>query len=158
MKKSTRKVTPRPTNRKAPEERFKVLNEIEHGRMTQSEAATILEVSSRQMRRIISDYREGGFDGLRNKAIGQPSHNKYDPAFKELVLSLTKEKYPDAGPTFLSELLLERHNLIVSRETLRHWLHDEGIKKIKEQKPRHRRKRDRKASFGTMLQMDTCNP
>jgi predicted XRE-type DNA-binding protein len=51
-------IVPKNMSLKSPEERFKVMNEIEQGHMTQSEAATILKVSPRHVRRLITDYKK----------------------------------------------------------------------------------------------------
>jgi transposase len=158
MKKPTTRARNGPDNshQKQPERRYQVLHEVELGRMTLTEAADILGLSYRQAHRLMKAFKQDGIDGLRNKSVGQPGHHACDPALKEEVIFLAKEEYPDAGPTFLAELLKERHGIEVSRETLRQWLQEAGIREAKESKPRHRRRRQRKPSLGVMVQMDTC--
>lgn len=63
-------------------------------------------------------------------------------------------KYSDFGPTFAAEKLSGRDKIKIGKETLRRWLIENGLHK-KRRKPRpHRLYRDRKASFGEMLQVD----
>jgi hypothetical protein len=78
--------------------------------------------------------------GLREKALGKSR----------------QELYRDFGPTLLSEHL-ERDPLIgyVSPSTLRLWMIEDGLWKVKRQGKRHRTRRERRAAFGEMVLMDT---
>jgi hypothetical protein len=83
---------------------------------------------------------------------GRPSNRRLP--YKDKVLRLFKEKYPDFGPTLASEKLFERDKLKVNDETLRLWLIEEGIPYKKRKKRPHRQWRERKECFGQMVQMD----
>jgi hypothetical protein len=123
--------------------------------MTRKAAAEALSMSGRQLRRILDAFKTDDVVGLRHKSIGKPGHHKIPEGVKREALETAKERYPDAGPAFLSDLLKEGHGIEASRETLRRWLDEDGARKIQESKPRRRRRRERKASSGIMVQMDT---
>ena len=46
---------------------------------------------------------------------------------RRAAMSLVGERYPDFGPMFAAQKLLEEHDLSVSRETLRKWMAEEGL-------------------------------
>lgn len=120
--------------------------------ITQNEAAEILDLSGRQVRRIASRIRLEGDEGVIHKLRGKPS-NRALPG-KDKVLRLFKAKYPDFGPTLASEKLFERDKIKVNDETLRLWLVKEGIPYKKRKKRPHRQWRERRHYFGEMIQMD----
>ena len=66
-----------------------------------------------------------------------------------------REHYADYGPTLASEILQERHDILISRETLRGWLSEAGLWHPEKRKISHRRWRERRPCFGEMIQIDT---
>jgi transposase len=120
--------------------------------ITQNEAADILDLSGRQIRRIAARIELEGDAGVIHKLRGKSS-NRALPG-KNRVLRLFKAKYPDFGPTLASEKLLERDNIKVNDETLRLWLIKEGVPYKKRKKRPHRQWRQRRHYFGEMIQMD----
>jgi hypothetical protein len=56
---------------------------------------------------------------LVSKKRGQPSDNRLPEAYRDLALSLVRERYADFGPTLAAEKLAEVHSCAISRETLR---------------------------------------
>lgn len=62
--------------------------------------------------------------------------------------------YGDFGPTLAAEKLAERHRLVVSAETLRGWLLEEGVTHFRRRKRPHRAWRTRKAHVGELVQWD----
>jgi transposase-like protein len=155
QKPKTRDPKLKPRTKLKLDERVRVLNDVSAGRITQSEAALALGCSVRQVRRQLTKLSLGGTTELLHKSIGKPGHNRHHEEVKSEVLRLTKEDYPDAGPTLLSDLLKERHGILINHETLRQWQAEIGSREIKTMAPRHRRRRARKAAFGIMEQMDT---
>jgi hypothetical protein len=73
---------------------------------------------------------------------------------KESVLLLYRERYWDFGPTLASEKLFEREGYQVDHETLRRWLMSSGLWEKHRRRPQYRRRRERKAHFGELVQMD----
>jgi hypothetical protein len=69
------------------------------------------------------------------------------------VLARDAQRYPDFGPALAAEKLVE-DGWCVDHETLRRWLLKEGRWPAGRKRPRHRAGRERKASFGQMVQLD----
>jgi len=107
------------------------------------------------VRRMVARYRKQGDIGLVHKSRGKPSQRRFPDQFRQQVISLVGEHYPDFGPTLAAEKLAQCHDLEVSRETLRKWMIAEGLWKPKGRKPYHRQFRQRKACCGEMIQIDT---
>ncbi len=135
--------------------RLKIVEKLDDGLLGQSKASKILGISCRQIRRLLRVYRQQGAKSLVSKKRGKPSNNKIGEEIRQNVLAITRDKYSDFGPTFLREKLLENHNILVSRETLRKWLIVEDIWKAKNcKKARIHQMRERRNCFGELIQID----
>lgn len=132
--------------------RLHVIRKVMEGTVTQRDAAGLISLTERQIRRIVKRIREEGDEGIRHKSRGRPSKRKLP--FKERIVELYRERYPDFGPTLFTEKLQEREGITVSRETVRIWLIQEGEWKKHRKRKAHRQWRERKDHFGEMLQMD----
>jgi transposase len=135
--------------------RLEVMQRLAEKRMTQREAASILGVTSRQVKRLLRAYRQSGAKGLVSKRRGKPSNNRLAEATKQKALDLLKSKYVGFGPTLAHEKLVEREGLQISDESLRKLMIAEEL-----WKPRQARKvvthpmRERRACFGELVQVD----
>jgi hypothetical protein len=134
--------------------RLHVVHKAIDGEITQKTAASMLDLSERQVRRQVKSVRDSGDGGIVHRGRGQPSNRRFPEGFKSRVLILCRQKYRDFGPTLASEKLLEVDGLEVNRETLRQWRLEAGLWEGKRKKRRHRQWRVRKACFGEMVQMD----
>jgi transposase len=132
--------------------RLHVIRKVIEGRLTQKEAATLVSLTERQIRRIVTRIREEGDEGIRHKSRGRPSKRKLP--FKQRIIQLYRKHYPDFGPTLFTEKLQEREGITVSRETVRTWLKEAGEWKKHRRRKAHRQWRERKDHYGEMLQMD----
>ena len=134
--------------------RVPVIHNVIDGKINQLDAANIIGISTRQLRRIVKDVKERGDIAITHASRGQASHASKDTVLKNKVLSLCKATYQGFGPTLAAEMLLERDKLYVHDETLRLWFIAEGIEYKKRRAPKHRSWRPRKDCVGQMLQMD----
>lgn len=134
--------------------RLSVIHKAVDRRLTQIEAARILALSDRQVRRIITRVSEEGDKGIIHRSRGRPSHNAIELKIRKRVIALCQETYEGFGPTLASEKLFERNKIRVSRETLRQWLKTEGLPYRSRKKRPHRQWRERKEYYGQMAQMD----
>ena len=114
--------------------RLQVIEKVSNRLLGQSEASKLLKISCRQIRRLLKAYRRQGAKSLVSKKRCKSSNNRICERVKQNIIAITKEKYVDFGPTFLSEKLLENHNITVSKETLRQWLITENIWRAKRHK------------------------
>lgn len=136
--------------------RLEVMKELLEGKICQKEAAKLLKRSERQIRRMLRSYKEFGAVGLVSKHKGKVSSNRLSEEFKEQVISLVKEYYPDFGPTLASEKLRERHGMFISRESLRKEMIKEGlwtVRKVKKRAGIHQ-SRERRPKWGELIQID----
>ncbi|WP_258070659.1 helix-turn-helix domain-containing protein [Vibrio jasicida] len=125
--------------------RFKVIQDVCDRRIRRVDAADILDLSVRQVQRLMNRLREFGAVGLTHQARGKPSNNRYPSDYRDTVLKLIRDHYSDFSPTLAREKLLELHSLPVSNETLRSWMIADGLwtphsqRKPKVYQPRYRR-------------------
>jgi transposase len=135
--------------------RLKVMQRLEEKRIKQSEAAKMLKISERHVRRILRSYRQTGAAGLVSKRRGKPSNNQLKGEVKQQALDLIYSHYHDFGPTLAHEKLTERHGLEMSRETVRQLMIAEGIWKPKRAKKLVvHQMRERRACLGELVQLD----
>ncbi len=114
----------------------------------------MLELSERQVRRLIRAVREEGDRGVIHKARGRSSNRRTPEKIRDRAISFYKRKYHDFGPTLASEKLLELNGIRISDETLRQWLLEAGLWNKKRRRSAHRQWRPRKECFGEMIQID----
>jgi transposase len=134
--------------------RLHVLTKVIEKRLKQKEAASILGVSTRQIRRLVKRIEKAGEAGIVHQSRGKSSNRKIPEKTKSMIIELYRKEYGDFGPTMAAEKLLERHNLQISDETLRIWLIETGDWKVKRKKKQHRQWRERKHHYGEMVQID----
>ena len=135
--------------------RLEIMQRLKEKRLTQKEAAGMLGISTRQVKRLWRAYRKKGAQGLVSKRRGKPSNNRLDAGVAQQALDLIKEKYEDFGPTLAHEKLTEEHQLQLSRESVRRIMIEEGVWKPKRAKqPSAHQMRERRACFGELVQID----
>jgi transposase len=136
-------------------ERAKVIEAYAKGEIKAGVAALRLQVSPRQVQRLLKRFLQDGLSGLASQRRGKPSNNRINAGTVQKALSIVRERYSDFGPTLACEKLLERHKVKLSKETLRQLMIDAGI-----WIPRDARRsalyqpRERRACFGEMVQID----
>lgn len=135
--------------------RLEAMQRIKAKRLTQKEAAQMLNLSVRQIKRLYRAYKTQGAKGLISARRGQPSNHRMDEHVEQQVLDLLKEKYADFGPTLAHEKLTEVHSLAISRESVRKLMIVEGLWKPKRaKKPSAHQMRERRACLGELVQID----
>jgi transposase len=120
----------------------------------QHQAAEMLGLTDRQVRRIARSIRMEGSAGVCHKSRGKRSHNRIADKIKDKAAMLCRNTYKEFGPTHASEKLLKIHKIKVSDETLRGWFQEEHIPYKSRKKRPHRQWRPRKEYRGEMVQMD----
>ena len=128
--------------------RLHVIEKVLEGGLKQVEAAEILCLSSRHIRRVVKRVQEEGSRGIVHRSRGRPSNRKIPDQLKDKVIKLYRASYKDFGPTLASEKLLERDGVRISDETLRGWLIEAGDWKKARKRRRHRQWRERKGHPG----------
>ena len=132
---------------------LKIMSSVLQGERTQREAARLLHVSERQVRRIQRRLEHDGDGGVVHGLRGRPSNRQLNTSLKEEALVIYEKELSDFGPTLASEVLYER-GLEVSPDTLRRWLLASGLWKRVRRRDQHRSRRPRRECFGELIQMD----
>ena len=135
-------------------DRVEILGRLNEGRLTASVAAELMGLSECQTFRLLKRLRDGGAAAIANRGRGKPSNNRYSDALRRHALSLVREHYPDFGPTLATEKLAERHDLRVSRETLRQWMIEDGLWLPRAERRRFHQPRHRREHYGELIQID----
>ena len=127
--------------------------------ITQKQAALELDITERHVRRLLRALKRRGDQAVVHALRGQPSNRKIDgETQQEAVLILGQPVYRGFGPTLASEYLAKKHDIEVSRETLRQWMiqaklwraRRQRIEKVHEWRPRRSR-------WGELVQWDTSD-
>jgi len=135
--------------------RYQLVGKIFDKSINQQEAAELLGLSDRQVRRIVKRVRNEGERGVIHRLRGRRGSRRISDAVRGKILALYEERYKGFGPTLATEKLWEVDQVRVSDETLRLWLAAEGLRPIERgRKPKNRTWRARKDRFGQMVQMD----
>ena len=134
-------------------DKLMILKRLQCKDISQIEAAATLGFSTRHMRRLQRRISLEGNKGIKKRRrIG---NRAFSPDFKNQVMAAVVKFYSDFGPTFASEKLLEREQLKVSKETLRHWMIEGGFWKGRTRKQaRIHQSRHRRPRFGELIQLD----
>ncbi|QND17380.1 ISNCY family transposase (plasmid) [Rhizobium leguminosarum bv. trifolii] len=135
-------------------QRIEILSKVIAGRMTLVSAAHVLDLSERQVRRLLERISTGGAASIRHKAIGRPSNNRISDGVRDYAVTLVRERYADFGPTLAAEKLSERDGLLVSRETLRGWMTEAGLWLSRKQRRTFHQPRLRREAYGELVQID----
>jgi len=135
--------------------RLPIIHKTMEKRLTQVKAAEILDLSDRQIRRIIARIKTGGDPAIVHGNRGKESPFKMPKTLENKIIGIIKEKYHDFGPTFAAEKLFECENIAISREKLRQLMLSRDISHFKRKKEKSTHQwRERKHCRGEMIQMD----
>jgi transposase len=123
-------------------------------RMTWWQAAEILGISDRSMRRWRERYEKHGYDGLLDRRRGKPSGKRVPLERVEEVLRLYQEKYFDFNVRHFHEKLVEEHGIELSYTWVKRALQGAGLVKKGRKRGVHRKRRARRPLPGMLLHLD----
>jgi transposase len=124
------------------------------GRLKWWDAAEILGISDRSLRRWRKRYEEHGYDGLYDRRKGRPSPKKIAVKTLEEVLELYREKYFDFNVRHFHEKLVEEHGIDLSYTWVKLALQGAGLVNKQRRRGTHRRRRERRPMPGMLLHID----
>lgn len=137
-------------------DRLKVLHEVKDGHLTQAEGALQLKLSERWVREMVRRLRKRGDRAVMHGLRGKRSNRRLAKKESQRAVKIYQAEYADFGPTLAAEYLAEKHKIAVSKETLRKWLIEAGVWKVK---PRQVKQvhtwRPRRSCRGELVQWDT---
>jgi transposase len=134
--------------------RLEVIQRVISKRLRQRQAAELLSVSVRQVKRLCKVYQANGPAGLISQRRGRPSNNRLPEKAKERARRLLRQRYHDFGPTLAAEKLAQE-GLQFSVETVRQLQIAEGLWTVKRaRQPVIHQLRERRARWGELVQID----
>lgn len=135
--------------------RLGIIQRVFERALLQRDAADILELSVRQVQRLVRLYRTDGATAFASSRRGRPANNRIDEETRCKALDLIRCHYSDFGPTLATEKLAERHHIHLSVETVRNWMTADGLwrphsrRRTRVYQPRYRRD-----CLGELVQID----
>jgi transposase len=141
-------------NRKE-QKRLIILNQLERRELSPGRVALVLQLSERQVWRLLSAYRKEGAEGLAHGNRGRKPVNTLAEGLREKVVSLAGGKYDGFNHCHLTEKLREREETPLSRSSVRRILLEKGMRSPRKRRaPLHRSRRERCPREGMLLQTD----
>jgi transposase len=137
--------------------RSEIISRVAAGGMTTAEAALLLQITDRQVRRLRANYQSRGIEAMIHGNRGRPPMNKIGSSVRESALALCGESgpYSDWNVCHAREILEAQHGIVIGRATLDRLLKENGLRKSRSRKHYPRRvRRERCAAEGQMLQVD----
>ena len=123
-------------------------------KITWWQAAEILGISDRSMRRWRERYEEGGYDGLFDRRKGKPSPKRLPVAVVEQVLGLYRDRYFDLNVRHFHEKLQSEHEIELSYTWVKLALQGAGLVTRGRKRGVHRKRRPRRPLPGMLLHID----
>ena len=130
-----------------------VLKAIEQ-KISWIQAADILGITARQMRRVKVRYEKYGYGGLRDYRGGKPRRKRIPIKVIQEICRLKREVYPDFSTKHFHEYAVEKHGLEISYNWARIVLEEAGIVEKAEARGKHRRRRERRPMRGMLIHID----
>ena len=118
------------------------------------QAAEILGISDRQMRRWKERYEQEGYDGLMDRRCGKPSIRRVPVARVEQVLRLYRERYFDLNVQHFHEKLVQEHQIQLSYTWVKQALQGAGLVAREKKRGVHRKRRERRPLPGMLPHID----
>jgi transposase len=135
-----------------------VLKRVKQGELKQTEAAAMLSLSYRQVKRMYQRFLKSG-KGASARQRRQAIQPRHPGKQKARILKLVQKHYSGGpgerfGPTLAAEHLQEDHDITVDTEMLRRWMLAEGLWTRERKRKPYRQRRERRSHFGELVQMD----
>ena len=136
-------------------QRVKVIENAVQGRITVEEASALLQLSTRQVKRLKSRYEPEDVEWVRHRNRGASKPWALAEAVKQRIVELARDKYAGFNDSHLTEKLVEVESIAVSRETVRGLLRRAKLRSPQRRRARkYRARRERKARLGMMVLTD----
>ncbi len=120
-----------------------------------ADAARLVGLSVRQLRRLRRAYRRRGAAALAHGNRGHPSPRRLSGTLRRRIIRLARTTYAAVNHSHFTELLRDREGVRVSRQTVSRLLHHAGVPSPRRRRPpKHRTRRERLPQEGMLVQFD----
>ena len=138
-------------------DRLVALKKAKDKKITQRQAAEELQISERQVRRLLVKLATKGdqavIHGLRQR---RSNRRIEDEQQEKTVAILRQDVYRGFGPTLACEYLAQKHDVHFSKETIRQWMRRAGLWRASQQRVAEIHMwRARRERYGELVQWDT---
>jgi transposase len=132
-----------------------VLTRLVAGRMSAEDAALVLGLSLRSIRRLRSAFVARGPAALVHGNRGRAVAHRLDPALVKRVVAFARDRYAGCNDSHLTDLLREREGIVLSRASVQRILRGAGIPSPRRhRRAAYRRRRERRSAAGMLVQVD----
>ena len=118
------------------------------------QAAEIIGIKPRQMRRLRWRVEHYGVDAVMDQRGGRPRRKRIKAGTIELLCRLKRDLYPDFSLRHFYEHVTEKHGVQVSYNWLRLTLQEAGVVEKEPARGKYRRQRERRPMVGMMVHLD----
>jgi len=138
-------------------DRLVALRKAKKRLLTQRQAAEELGLSVRQVKRLVRSLKKHGDKAVIHGLRGRPSNQRIEKSVEqEATQILSADLYKGFGPTLAAEYLADKHDIEVSKETVRQWMIRAKLWRANQQKEKARHERRlRRSRCGELVQWDT---
>jgi transposase len=123
-------------------------------KLTWVQAAEIIGIKPRQMRRLRWRVEHYGVDAVMDQRGGRPRRKRIKAGTIELLCRLKRDIYPDFSLRHFYEHVTEKHGVKVSYNWLRLMLQEAGVVEKEPARGKYRRRRERRPMVGMMVHLD----
>jgi transposase len=135
--------------------RIKVMENVVEGRLTIGQAAELLRLSSRQVKRLKRRCQAEDVGWVYHGNQARSPANILQESVREKVFELASGKYAGFNDHHLQEKLVQQEGLRLSRQSVRRILRSAGIASPQKRRPRkYRARRERRSQEGMLLLID----
>jgi hypothetical protein len=135
--------------------RQEVLRKAMCGEISWIQAAEILRLTPRQVRRLRRRYEKSGEKGLMDLRLGKKGVHRISDDWRKKIRDLYREKYSDfSGLHFFEKLSSEHRIEVCSYESVLRILREAGLIERGIRRSSHRKRRERRPMIGMMLHLD----
>jgi transposase len=133
------------------------LKRARDGVITQRKAAEKMGVTERWVHELLRRMEARGDAVVVHGLRGRPSNRRISEEVERRAMEALKDPdWHDFGPTFASEQLAKRHGIVASKETVRRWMIDAGLRQSRSRAVKDVHVwRPRRSSYGELVQWDT---
>jgi transposase len=137
-------------------DRLHWLKQARDKKISQKKAAENMGVCARWIRILLKRHKREGDGVVVHGLRGQASNHKMPEKKRRQIMAIVQREYADFGPTLACEYLAQKHHLEVSKETLRKWMIEAGLRRAERAKvEKVHGWRARRACCGELVQWDT---
>jgi transposase len=122
--------------------------------LTWQQAAQVLGITARHMRRIRRVVERHGMSAVMDQRGKRPRRKRIKAATIELLIRLKRDVYADFSVRHFYERVTEKHGVKVSYNWLRLMLQEAGVVQKEPARGKYRRRRERRPMVGMLVHLD----